>query len=279
MGSVAGAHLWVDALEVTCYSARRYRLDGGWTIPERKLKHAVLWYVAKGSFAFVLNGVTHRTEREQLVCLPANARLASRAIADDIDILSVNFDVRLPYAASLPWLELVRFPVCQSSLPLRARLAELADTADGSSALAPMKRQALLTLLLAEWIELSLGAGADAEGHAALYADARIARIAETVALQSRRLPAVRELAEWVGLSEAQLRKLFRKHTGMSPLQYVHTVKIHQSKQLLLRRADRVSEIAAQLGFEDPNYFARLFKKATGVSPSEFRETAADWMA
>ncbi|HZG87752.1 AraC family transcriptional regulator [Paenibacillus sp.] len=277
MVSVAGAHLWVDALEITCYSARRYRLDGGWAIPERKLKHAVLWHVIGGSFAFAVNGETRRAERGQLVCLPANARISSRAIADDIDILSVNFDVRLPYAASLPWLELVRFPHCQSALPFRARLAELAETADATSALAPMKRQALLTLLLAEWIELSLVAGAAAEGNAP-YADARLARLAETIALQPRRLPTVRELGEWVGLSEAQLRKLFRKHTGMSPLQYVHSVKIHQSKQLLLRRADRVSEIAAQLGFEDANYFARLFKKATGVSPSEFRETAEDWM-
>ena len=67
------------------------------------------------------------------------------------------------------------------------------------------------------------------------------------------------------------LRKRFKKATGFSPKQYFLQLKINRSKEMLLRRGERIKNIAEKLGFDDPYYFSRLFRKKEGISPKEYR--------
>lgn len=66
-------------------------------------------------------------------------------------------------------------------------------------------------------------------------------------------------------------RKRFKKMTGFSPKQYFLMLKINRAKELLLRQDKRIKNIAEQLGFDDPYYFSRLFRKKEGVSPEKYR--------
>lgn len=78
--------------------------------------------------------------------------------------------------------------------------------------------------------------------------------------------------AKSLNISITHLRKLVRKHLGTSVREYVLNRSISEAK-LLLRLTDvNVNEIAYNLGFEDPNYFTRLFKKYEGMTPGEFRK-------
>jgi AraC-like DNA-binding protein len=58
----------------------------------------------------------------------------------------------------------------------------------------------------------------------------------------------------------------------MTPYQYALHAKINRAKQILAMGQWTVKEIASQVGFEDPYYFSRLFKKKTGLSPSQYAE-------
>jgi AraC-like DNA-binding protein len=80
----------------------------------------------------------------------------------------------------------------------------------------------------------------------------------------------VNELASKVELSVTYFRRLFKKATNMSPVQYQHWVKINRAKDLLLSGQCNVSETADQLGFENIYYFSRLFKSVAKRNPSEF---------
>lgn len=82
----------------------------------------------------------------------------------------------------------------------------------------------------------------------------------------------MKDLASSLYLSYDRFRHIFKQHTGMAPYQYQLEVRISRAKLLLTGTPLSVKEIAAQLQFEDPYHFSRIFKKKTGVSPSQWRE-------
>jgi len=81
----------------------------------------------------------------------------------------------------------------------------------------------------------------------------------------------VSDLAERVDMSEKSFAYLFSKTIGLSPKKYLMSLRIKKAEQLLLSSQLQISEIALNIGCEDPLYFSRMFKKNKGVSPSEFR--------
>ncbi len=68
--------------------------------------------------------------------------------------------------------------------------------------------------------------------------------------------------------------KQFKKTTGTSIMAYFNKLKINRAKQLLRESELSISQISESLAFQDPNYFSRSFKKATGFTPSAYRKRA-----
>lgn len=80
------------------------------------------------------------------------------------------------------------------------------------------------------------------------------------------------EIAEKFNMSYSSFRHIFKKYTGLSPHQYVSDLRIHDAKAWLQSTDRSIKEIAFSLGFECPENFATFFKKATGLTPSQFRK-------
>lgn len=85
------------------------------------------------------------------------------------------------------------------------------------------------------------------------------------------KLPTVKNLAELVNLSPGYLGDLLKKETGLNAQEHIHQAIIEQAKNSLQNSNKSVSEIAYKLGFEYPQYFSRLFKQKTGITPLEYR--------
>ncbi|WP_046866980.1 helix-turn-helix domain-containing protein [Microvirga massiliensis] len=83
------------------------------------------------------------------------------------------------------------------------------------------------------------------------------------------------ELAKSLGYGHSQLYALFKREFGMSPNDYRQRLRIKRCCTLLLRTNRAVTDIALELGFGSSQYFARVFKKYVGVTPSEYRRLAA----
>ncbi len=79
-------------------------------------------------------------------------------------------------------------------------------------------------------------------------------------------------LAEAVGMSVSRLAHLFRDQIGMPPLQYLEAQRMRRAKQLLEVTSLSVKQVAGEVGFDNPFYFTLRFKKANGVSPTEYRK-------
>jgi len=85
---------------------------------------------------------------------------------------------------------------------------------------------------------------------------------------------ALRELAKQAGLSPSRYSALFRAQTGTAPIEHHIGLRIHAACSLLVTSTLSIKEIAARLGYEDPLYFSRLFRKTMGTSPSDYRRGA-----
>ena len=87
-------------------------------------------------------------------------------------------------------------------------------------------------------------------------------------------IPTIQYFAEHLNYSPNYLSELIRKATDKSVLEHIHLEIINIAKIKLLNSDQPVSEIAFDLGFEYSQYFSRLFKKKTGVTPNEYRRAA-----
>lgn len=82
----------------------------------------------------------------------------------------------------------------------------------------------------------------------------------------------VSECAKICGLSESRFSHLFKKAIGISPTRYILNAKTEIAKKQLSNTALSVLQISRNLGFDDQNYFSRIFKLYTGFSPTEYRK-------
>ena len=80
------------------------------------------------------------------------------------------------------------------------------------------------------------------------------------------------DLARHSGLSKPHFSRIFKNQTGYSPMDYFIHMKIQKASSMLVLTEMTVREIALTVGYEDPYYFSRLFKKVIGLSPSAVRD-------
>ncbi|MDF2662113.1 MAG: AraC family transcriptional regulator [Paenibacillus sp.] len=80
----------------------------------------------------------------------------------------------------------------------------------------------------------------------------------------------VDEICQTIGYSASHFQLIFKKVTGITIIQYQNEIKINKARDLLQYGNCNVTEAALQVGFNDMNYFSRLYKKMTGHNPSEY---------
>lgn len=73
-------------------------------------------------------------------------------------------------------------------------------------------------------------------------------------------------------LPERTFKRRFKAATGYSPVEYVQILRVEEAKQLLESTTAPVDAIAQQVGYTDPTFFRRLFKRRTGVTPARYRQ-------
>jgi len=86
-------------------------------------------------------------------------------------------------------------------------------------------------------------------------------------------IPTVQYSGKAMNMSPKYLSDLLRKETGQSTQDHIHQYIIEKAKSRLLNSNESASEIAYGLGFEYPQYFSKIFKKKTTMSPNEYRQS------
>lgn len=82
----------------------------------------------------------------------------------------------------------------------------------------------------------------------------------------------IQSMADEVYLTPTYLSSLFKKKTGITIGQYLTDVRMKKAEEILINPKLKLYQVAELVGYEDANYFAKIFKKKTGMLPSEYRE-------
>jgi two-component system response regulator YesN len=98
-------------------------------------------------------------------------------------------------------------------------------------------------------------------------------QILETIHKNYNEELSLKTLSYKFNINTTYLGQLFKKETGTSFPNYLNNYRIDKAKQFLLESNLKTSQIAKKIGYQDPNYFYRIFKKYTGISPTDFKST------
>lgn len=82
------------------------------------------------------------------------------------------------------------------------------------------------------------------------------------------------EISEMLNISSYYFSKLFKEETGEGFVEFLTKKRVDKAKELLKDPAKSIKEVGSDCGYSDPNYFSRIFKKATGMTPTEYKERA-----
>jgi AraC family transcriptional regulator len=100
----------------------------------------------------------------------------------------------------------------------------------------------------------------------------RLRRVTELVHAEIEDELSLNKMAEAAGLSAAHFSQMFRKSTGESPHQFVLRLRVERAKEMLRAPKARVLDVAIACGFKTQQHFARVFRRACGATPTEYRQ-------
>lgn len=211
-----------------------------------------------------------------IICIPAGQDLETRwgegeqmSICCGFDALVGGEDDMFANCHTLDVSLDVRSPHVRDALVRLAR--EIAHPDFGSALLA----EALLAQVgveLYRYFKRSGGQNGGGESLSRLSA-AHMRRIDEAIE-QPGKLPGVAELAQVCDVSTRHFFRLFRTSTGQTLAAYAAERRLARAKALLVQARPPIKEIAWRCGFETPAAFSAAFRKATGVTPKAYRQTA-----
>jgi transcriptional regulator GlxA family with amidase domain len=101
--------------------------------------------------------------------------------------------------------------------------------------------------------------------------DPLVARCQLWVAQNYRVESPVARMVALSGLPERTFKRRFTQATGMSPLEYVHTLRLEEAKQMLEAGRQPVEAIAFEVGYQDASFFGRLFRRQVALTPAQYR--------
>ncbi|WP_416139372.1 helix-turn-helix domain-containing protein [Halomonas sp. HK25] len=141
---------------------------------------------------------------------------------------------------------------------------------------APGRARLLEALIQALMVELSRllivpGQGAKASARHHDLGHQHLENYQALIEAQFRRQPSVEQFAAQLGMSSAHLNTLSRRLAERSALQLLHERLLLEAKRQLTYTNMTISQIADSLGFSEPAYFTRFFKRNTALSPRDFR--------
>jgi AraC-like DNA-binding protein len=144
-------------------------------------------------------------------------------------------------------------------------IKECMSTSITKDALADLTLQELLVRIIQTQTAKSIDDG--------LFADPKtpITEVLDYIRLNLREDISLKNLSEKACMSTTSFYRFFKRELGMSPIEFVISEKLRCAKLLLRNPTIQINEVCYLSGFEDSNYFSRLFKKHEGITPKQYQ--------
>ena len=150
---------------------------------------------------------------------------------------------------------------------------KLKTQADNPDAAPRGYAEALSLVMAYELLRLNNGVAPARENARGGLAGWQRKRVAEYIEEHLAEDLSLSQLAEVAGLSQFHFARAFRESMGLPPLRYVSARRVERAKDLLAQPGLSVTQIGAQLGFNDTSHFSASFRKHIGATPSAYRRS------
>ncbi|QGG55651.1 helix-turn-helix domain-containing protein [Paenibacillus sp. B01] len=239
----------------------------GWRTQSERIPYHVLILVLEGNVSYRIDGRDHVAEPGDLLLVPAGTRRAGSTHPSGPHrkfTATFNFDAEA--GGAVPLLRENRFIRFKPRhFPyLEQRFERLFEEFRSSEAYGTFVCEAIL-------LELLGLAARELDKPELTPIQARyVERMKRHLMEHYREQVEIRDLARLIGRSPNYAASVFRETIGLSPIRYVHQLRVAEAGRLLLHSDMTVARIAEYLGYYDTSYFFRMFKKHTSLSPTDY---------
>lgn len=247
------------------FAHHRTKVPPTWHIPSARTSTHILLFLLEGTVTYRFgDDAPVSFERNDLVYIPIDTQRSAAACPPRYhQMCSAHFlldDAGLPPLPMLGGREVKRVRP-QNTEYVRQRFSALLDASHANAPYADWHcRSILLELLVLMNRELD-------------WSRYHPDKLAMVRAMQSfieahyREKITLRRLSAVVDRSPNYACHLFKEVTGLGPIEYANQIRLNRARDLLSRTEDSVADVAERVGFGDPYYFSKLYKRAFGVSP------------
>lgn len=287
-------HALYTAMRFNFLYVDRYVFRSGWIYPNSYIPYTMVRCILRGSAEFILNGKSFYVHEKQVIYIPEGCYLECRALDDYFEFISIRFKVTTQLDTNnflQEYYHIQTVNPCREQDGIEAHFQAVYRSATSQSPSKVFHIRGNLELIVAwlvdqagyelpqqaspleeeSWPERTLQLVEDAEAY---RQDPRINVLVDYIVTHPTEHYSSEVLCQMVNISPSTLRRLFKKHTGKSPSDFIQDLRLTVAARRLLVTNERISTIAYQVGFEDPNYFSRLFQRNFGVSPQAYRKNA-----
>ena len=274
----------------------RYSFGRTWVYPESRLPYSMFRYITKGTAAFFIDGKEVEVHPGEIVYLPQDCMLSCHALGDEFEFYSIRFAASVSYGGGNILEEYYHIPTVIKDQDGQAR--EYFEQIYGWIRTEEQSKM----FWVRGYLDILIGY-AVSRGNASVQTDGGHRRTEEDYSLEKLKIRiqksdhrmdsriqlvvdylnmhpseecSVQKMSEMAGLSESRFRTLFRQQVGKKPSEYLNEIRVMAAARRLLVSGDNVSDIAYGLGYNDVNYFIRVFKKYFCMTPKQYRDTARE---
>lgn len=234
----------------------------GWRIPERTIHNYELVFIMSGQCSVTIENIDYIIKKNDVVCFYPGKKHSLTVLGE-------------PYARFYG----VHFTLSKENEKLNLpNIFSIKNTREISSLLNELERTWVDKDYLFEWKQNLLLSQIMYTVHARLHQEPspanslRINRAIDYIHKNPYIKHSVQSLCTVAGMKKSYFMANFKKLTGFSPIKYCGNLKLEHSKTFLVNTNWPINEIARHCGFSDEFYYSRMFKRFTGLSPSEFRK-------
>lgn len=287
-------HILYTAMRFNFLYADRYIFRSGWVYPYNYVPYSMVRYICKGSAEFILDGITYTVHEHQVVYIPEGCYMECHALGDYFEFISIRFKLSAQLACENFLQDYYHVQTVNNCVPGSEVEHYFQEVYRNAASQAPSKifRIRGNLELIVSWLVEQVAESTSEECYSpesqasfehilhreektfSYHQDPRVNVLVDYIINHPTENYSSESMSQMVNVSPSTLRRLFKKHTGKSPGEFIQDIRLMVAARRLLVTNERISTIAYQVGFEDPNYFSRLFQKNFGVSPQTYRKNA-----
>ena len=274
----------------------RYSFGKSWVYPESYLPYGMLRYVIKGNAIFFIDGKEFEVKEGDIVYLPVGCKLSCHALNDDFSFYSIRFATSVNYDGGDLLTDYFHIPTVIHDINNEGRMyfekMYKCIKSDHDSRMFWVR--GYLELIIGYVIdkgkrnididrkeligeeEFSLERIKKRTRKSDVSLDPRIQVVVDYIILHPTEQYTISKMSRMAELSESRFRTLFKQQVGKNPLEYLNEIRVMTAARKLLVSGDNISDIAYEVGYEDANYFSRIFKKYFCITPKQYRDNAKE---